>query len=38
MAAEGHTDTIVSDVEVHVKLQRVIEFLHAEETATIDIN
>ena len=33
MAAEGHTDTVVSDVEVHMKQRCVIEFLHAETLA-----
>ena len=34
MAAEGHSDKLVSHVEVHVKKRGGIEFLHAENSST----
>ena len=38
MAAEGHSDKMVSDMEVHVKQRCVTEFLHAEKMAPTDIH
>ena len=37
MAVEGQSDRRASDMEVHMKQRCVIEFLHAETTAPIDI-
>jgi len=34
MAAEGQSDKMVSDIEVHLKQSCGIEFLHAEENDT----
>jgi len=38
MAAEGHSDIMVSDVEVHVKQMCIIEFFHAGKMAPNDIH
>ena len=38
MAAEGQSDRLVSDMEVHMKQRCVTEFLHAEINAPIDIH
>ena len=38
MAAEGQSGKMVSDAEVHVKQRYVIEFLHVEKMAHIDIH
>ena len=38
MAAEGHSDRMASDVEVHMKQKCVIEFRHAEKNAATDIH
>ena len=38
MAAEGKSDTMASDMEVHMKQSRDIEFHHAEKMAPIDIH
>ena len=38
MAAEGHSDTMASDVEVRMKQKCIIEFLHAEIIAPTDIH
>ena len=38
MAAEGQSDKMVSDMEVHVKQRCVTEFLHAEKMAPTDIH
>ena len=38
MAAEGQSDRMVSDMEVHMKQRCGIEFLHAEKMAPIDIH
>ena len=37
MAAEGQSDTMVCDMEVHMKKRCITEFLHAEKMAPIDI-
>ena len=37
MAAEGQSDTMVSDVEVHTKQRCVIKFFHGEKMAPTDI-
>ena len=37
IAADGSCDKMVSDMEMHMKIRRVIEFLHAEKMALIDI-
>ena len=38
MAAEGHSDTVVADVEVRIKQRCGIEFLYAEKFASTDIH
>jgi len=38
MAAEGQSDKMASDMEVRMKQRCVIEFLHAERIAPIDIH
>jgi len=38
MAAEGQSDRTVSDVKVLMKKRCIIEFLHAEKMASIDIH
>ena len=38
MAAEGQSDQMVSDVEVHMKRRCVTEFFHAEKMASTDIH
>jgi len=38
MTAEGQSDKMVSDMEVHMKQRCVIEFLHAEKNAPNDIH
>jgi len=38
MAAEEHSDTLLPDTEVHLKQRHVIEFLHAEIIALIEIH
>ena len=38
MAAEGHSDTMVSDMEVHMKQRCAIEFLRVEKNAPSDIH
>ena len=38
MAAEGQSDKMTSDVEVHIKQRCVIEFLCVENMAPIDIH
>ena len=38
MAAEGQSDEMASDMEVHMKERCVIEFFHAEKMAPIDIH
>jgi len=38
MTAEGQSDKMASDMEVHMKQRCVIEFLHAEKIAPIDIH
>ena len=38
MAAEGQSDRMASDMEVHMKQRWVTEFLHAENTVIIDIH
>jgi len=38
MAAEGQSDTAVSDMEVQMMQRCVIEFLHAEKTSPTDIH
>jgi len=38
MAAEGQSDTMVSDMEVCANQRCVTEFFHAEEIASIDIH
>ena len=38
MAAEGQSDKMVSDMEMHIKQRRVTEFLHVEKTAPIVIH
>ena len=37
MAAEGQSDNMASDVEVHVKQNGATEFLHEEKMALSDI-
>ena len=37
MEADGHSDTVASDVEVQMKQRCVTEFLHAEKMAPTDI-
>jgi len=37
-AAEGQSDKLAYDTEVHMKQRHVIEFLHAEKVAPSDIN
>ena len=36
IAAEGQSDKMVSDMEVHVKQRCVTEFLHAEKMVSTD--
>ena len=36
MAAEGQFDTVVSDMEVHMKQRGASEFLHVEKVALTD--
>mgnify|MGYP001855056762 CR=1 FL=1 len=38
MAAEGHSDRMVSDMKVHMKQRCVIEFLHVETVAPVNIH
>ena len=38
MAAEGQSDTVASDTEVHMKQRCVTEFLHTEKMAPTDIH
>ena len=38
MAAEGQSDKMVSDMEVHMKQRCVTELLHVENIVTIDIH
>ena len=38
MAAEGQSDKVTSDVEIHTKQRCVIEFLHVESFVPIDFN
>ena len=38
MAAEGQTDKMASDMEMHTKRRCIIEFLHAEKMAPTDIH
>jgi len=38
MAAEGQSDIMVSDTEVHMKQRSGIEFLHEEKVAPTDIH
>ena len=38
MAAEGQSDRMMSDIEVRLKQRCVIEFLHVEKMAPIDIH
>jgi len=38
MKAEGQSDKMASDMEVHMKQRFVIEFLHAEKIAPNDIH
>ena len=38
MAAEGQSDTMVCDMEVHMKKRCITEFLHAEKMAPTDIH
>ena len=38
MAAEGQSDKMASDMEVHMKQRCVTEFLHVEKMAPIDIH
>lgn len=38
MAAEGHSDTKASDMEVHMKQKCGTEFLHVEKMAFTDIH
>ena len=38
MAAEGQSDKMVSDMEVHMKQRCVTEFLHAEKMAPTHIH
>ena len=38
MTAEGQSDKMASDIEVHMKQRRVIEFLHVEKIALNDIH
>jgi len=38
MAAEGQSDRMVSDMEVHMKQKCAIEFLHVEEMVPTDIH
>jgi len=38
MAAEGHSDRVVMDMEVQMKQKSVTEFLHAEKMAPTDIH
>jgi len=38
MAAEGHPDTMVPDMEVHMKQRCVTAFLHVEKMAPTDIH
>lgn len=38
MAAEGHSDAMASDMEVHMEQRCVMEFLHAEEMVLADIH
>ena len=38
MAADEKSDTMVSDMEVHMKQRCVIEILHAEKMVLIGIN
>jgi len=38
MAAEGHSDTVASDMEMCMKQRCVIEFFHVEKVAPIDIH
>ena len=38
MAAEGQSDTMASDTQVHMKQRCVTEFLHAEKMVPTDIH
>ena len=38
VAAEGRSDRMVSDMEVHMKQRRGMEFLHAEKMAPNDVH
>ena len=38
IAAEGQSDKMVSDMEVHMKQRCATEFLHVEKIAPIDIH
>ncbi len=38
MAAEGQSDKMASDMEVHVKQREFTEFLHEEKVGSIDIH
>ena len=38
MAAEGHSDRVVSDMEVHMKQRYALEIFHVEKMAPIDIH
>jgi len=38
MAAEGQSDQMESNVEVHITQRNVIEFLHVEKITSIDIH
>lgn len=38
MAAEGQSDGVASDKEAHMKQRCVIEFLHKEKNALVDIH
>ena len=38
MAAEGKSNKMMSDMEVHMKQRYVTEFLHVEKIAPIDIH
>jgi len=37
VAAEGQSDKMASDVEVHIKQRSVIQFLHVEKITPIDV-
>jgi len=38
MAAEGQSDRTTSDMKLRLKLKCVVEFLHAEKLASLDIH